>query len=142
MFAELFSQYSFTLWGLWVILFTVLVQAIVASVAHRKQSHYVPGIVDSQLSHESFVFRSHRTHQNSLDNVAVFVLPAILGIFAGMSSTTLAVFVWIYAIARLIHMVLYYVIATERNPSPRSYFYMIGFIANLGLFIALGLNGF
>lgn len=142
MFAELFSQYSLSLWGLWLILFTVLVQAIIASVAHRKQSQYVPGIVDSKLSHESFVFRSHRTHQNSLDNVVVFVVPAILGIFAGMSPTTLAVFVWIYAIARLIHMALYYVIATERNPSPRSYFYIIGFIANLGLFIALGINGF
>ena len=40
---------------------------------------------------------------------------------------------WVFAIARLAHMVLYYAIATERNPSPRSYFYVIGMLSNLVL---------
>ncbi len=142
MLSEIFSQYSIALWGLWLILFTVLIQALVASVAHRKQSQYVPGIVNSHLSHESFVFRSHRTHQNSLENITVFVLPALLSILVGMSPTLLASFVWVFAIARLLHMFLYYFIATEQNPSPRSYFYIIGFFANIGLFIALGIQGF
>jgi hypothetical protein len=35
-------------------------------------------------------------------------------------------------------MVLYYSISTEKNPSPRSYFYLIALVANI---ILLGLCG-
>ena len=45
-----------------------------------------------------------------------------------------------FAIARLIHMVLYYKIATERNPSPRSYFYLIGMLSNLVLVVMIALH--
>jgi len=31
-------------------------------------------------------------------------------------------------------MGLYYAIATEKNPSPRSYFYMIGTLCTFGVF--------
>ena len=45
------TSYSFAVLGLWLILMTVFVQAIVASAAHRKQKQYVPGIVNDKLSH-------------------------------------------------------------------------------------------
>jgi glutathione S-transferase len=48
--------------------------------------------------------------------------------------------VWVYAIARILHMALYYVTKTANNPSPRSYFYMVGSMANLVLFVMLGLH--
>ena len=73
------ATYSFAIWGLWLILTTVFVQAIVASAAHRKQTHYVPGIVDEKLSHESFVFRSHRTFLNSHENLLMMFGPAVVG---------------------------------------------------------------
>jgi uncharacterized MAPEG superfamily protein len=134
------ASYSFAVSGLWLILMTVFVQAIVASVAHRKQKQYVPGIVNDKLSHESFVFRSHRTFLNSHENLLMMFGPALLGMLVGMDAYWLGILVWIYAISRILHMALYYVIATESNPSPRSYFFMVGFVANLVLLIMLGLH--
>jgi uncharacterized MAPEG superfamily protein len=134
------TSYSFAVSGLWLILMTVFVQAIVASVAHRKQKQYVPGIVNEKLSHESFVFRSHRTFLNSHENLLMMFGPALLGMLVGMDAYWLGILVWIYAISRILHMALYYVIATESNPSPRSYFFMVGFVANLVLLIMLGLH--
>jgi uncharacterized MAPEG superfamily protein len=134
------ASYSFAVWGLWLILMTVFVQAIVASAAHRKQKYYVPGIVNDKLSHESFVFRSHRTFLNSHENLLMMFGPVLLGMLVGMDAYWLGVLVWVYAIARVLHMALYYVIATESNPSPRSYFFMVGFVANLVLLIMLGLH--
>jgi len=136
----MFENYTWVYWGLWTIGFTILVQALVASIAHRRQKKYIPGIVDKNLSHESFVFRSHRTFLNSHENVVMFLIPVFVGLFSKMDASTLAVIVWIYAIARLIHMALYYKIATEKNPSPRSYFYIIALLANLVLFILLGMH--
>lgn len=135
--ATVFDAYNTTLWGMWVIFVTIVVQAMTATVAHRKQSQYVPGIVDEKLSHDSFVFRSHRTIQNSLENIVQFIVPAMLAMFVGADEAWLTGLVWVFAIARIIHMALYYVIATEKNPSPRSYFYMIALFANIGVLILL-----
>jgi len=127
------DQYLVSYWGLLILVFTLLLQTIVATAAHRKQTQYVPGIVDEALSHDSFVFRSHRTFQNSLENAPLMFSTAVLAILIGVSPTSVAATVWIFAIARLVHMVLYYAIATEKNPSPRSLFYAIGLLTNLVL---------
>ena len=37
-------------------------------------------------------------------------------------------------------MLLYYAIATEKNPSPRSYFFLIAAIANIALVVLIGLR--
>ena len=136
--STLFDTYQSTFIGLWLIFATLVFQALAASVSHRKQQHYIPGIVDEQLGHESIVFRTHRTFHNSLENLMMMVGPVFIAILTGMDSSWLAVLVWIYAIARIIHMVLYYRIATEKNPSPRSYFYVIGLFANIVLLGMLG----
>tara|TARA_Y100001949_G_scaffold168131_2_gene166495 strand:- start:3383 stop:3823 length:441 start_codon:yes stop_codon:yes gene_type:complete len=136
--STLFDTYQSTFIGLWLIFATLVFQALAASVSHRKQQHYIPGIVDEQLGHESIVFRTHRTFHNSLENLMMMVGPVFIAILTGMDSSWLAALVWIYAIARIIHMVLYYRIATEKNPSPRSYFYVIGLFANIVLLGMLG----
>lgn len=130
--------YSSSVLGLWVVLTTIIVQAIIASVAHRRQKVYVPGIVDPSLSHSSFVFRSDRTFRNSLENIVPLFGLSILGILTGYDAGRLSIVVWVYAVARIIHGLLYYVIATEKNPSPRSYFYAIGLLATLFLAMDLG----
>jgi len=134
------ATYSFAIWGLWLILVTIFIQATVASRAHRQQKHYVAGILDTQLSHESFVFRSHRTFLNSHENLLMMFGPALLGMLVGMDAFWLGILVWVYAIARILHMALYYVVATEANPSPRSYFFIVGYAANLVLLIMLGVH--
>ena len=136
----MFLTYGVSIWGLWLIGLTVVIQGVVAAVAHRQQSHYIPGKIDDKLSHDSFVFRSHRTFHNSLENLTPFLLPALLAIFVGVAPVTLAAIVWTYAIARLVHMVLFYAIATEKNPSPRSYFYGIGLLATLALYILVAFS--
>lgn len=130
----MFAVYTYSIAGLLVISLTVFVQNIVAAVAHRKQSRYIPGKVSEELSHDSFVFRSHRTFHNSLENIHQFTLPALLCMFLGAKTDVLAILVWAFAVSRIIHMALYYAVATEKNPSPRSYFYMIGALCTLGVY--------
>ena len=132
------ETYALSLVGLWLILTTITLQAIIATGAHRRQSKMVPGIVDPALSHDSFVFRSDRTFRNSLENIAPFFGLSVLAMLAGFSPDRLAIVVWVYALARLLHMMLYYRIATEKNPSPRSYFYAIGLLTTLYLIGDLG----
>lgn len=126
--------YYCTLMAVFVLLFMVFVQAFVASVAHRKQKTYVPGIVDENLGPESFVFRSHRTFMNSIENVPFMVALIFVAIFMVVPTKPLAIMAWVYVAARLGHMALYYVEATRKNPSKRSYFFMIGWLTQLVLF--------
>ena len=73
----MFDTYSVSLWGVFVIVATLVLQMMIASVSKAKQPGAVPGRIDPGLSHASCVFRS--------------------------------------------------------NPSPRSYFFLIGFGANIAL---------
>ncbi len=132
------ETYLAALSGVYIILITVFVQSLVASIAHRKQKHYVPGIVDEHLGHDSFVFRSHRTFMNSLENIPFMLATVFLGIFCNVDAFFLGLLVWVYALARIIHMALYYKIVTEKNPSPRSYFFMIALLAQLTLLVTIG----
>jgi len=135
----MFEAYMPVLAGLFVMLLTMMIQTIVATAAHRRQSHYIPGIVSETLGHESFVFRSFRTYQNSLENVPLMVLTCILAILVEVEMGALQIMVWIYALARIMHMTLYYGIATEKNPSPRSYFYAIALLTNLVLLVYIAM---
>jgi uncharacterized MAPEG superfamily protein len=125
--------------GLWLILSTIIIQAIILIRSHRKQRGYKVGVMDSSLGQESFLFRSYRVFWNSLENIVPMFGMALLAILGGYDSSTLSSIVWIYAVTRIIHMLLYYFIATDKNPSIRSIFYLIGFFANLYLMIDLGI---
>lgn len=121
-------------------LIMLLVQWGVATFSKAKQPEAVPGKVDDNLSHDSFVFRAHRTFHNSLENSALFIGTAMLAFVMSYQSPIFTICTWVYVVARIIHMSLYYAIATEKNPSPRSYFYLIGLTANLIMLVMLGLN--
>ena len=137
---EIATVYNSTLTGLWLILTTIVVQAMVAIRVHRRQKGgYNVGVIKPELGQSSFVFRSHRTFHNSLENIIPMFGMAILAMLAGYGAFKLAVVVWIYAIARIIHMYLYYKIATDKNPSPRSIFWAIGFLTNIYLIVDLGI---
>ncbi|GAA0300961.1 hypothetical protein GCM10009128_20130 [Psychrosphaera haliotis] len=129
----MFEQYTHVLFVVLSLIAMVLIQQLIATVAHRKQSEYIPGVVSAELDHFSFVFRSNRTFLNSLENVPVFILSVIIAIMVGVTPQHLLNVTIVFFIARLVHMVLFYAIATNKNPSPRSYFYMIGLFAQLYL---------
>ncbi|WP_421134233.1 MAPEG family protein [Alteromonas sp. A079] len=118
----------------------LLVQWAVATVSKAKQPNAVPGKIDKTLSHDSFVFRAHRTFHNTIENSPLFIGTVLFSFSLGYQGLWFAGLVWLYLLARVVHMVLYYVIATEKNPSPRSYFFLIGLVANIALLVLLGIR--
>ena len=133
------EEYQSVFLGLWLILATIIVQAMVAIRVHRRQKGgYKVGVIKPELGQSSIVFRTHRTFQNSLENITPLLGMAIIAALMGYSSFKLSIIVWVYAIARIIHMILYYKIATDKNPSPRSIFWAVGFLTNFYLMIDLG----
>lgn len=137
---DILATHGLSVWGLFTLGLLVLVQSLVAGGAHRAQKSYVPGVVSDALGHGSFVFRSHRTFHNSLENLPLMVVPTLVALLVGFDEGWLGALVWTYVGARVMHMALYYAIATERNPSPRSYFFAIGLLTNIVLYVKLGLH--
>ena len=137
---RMLEEYQSVFLGLWLILATIIVQAMVAIRVHRRQKGgYKVGVIKPELGQSSIVFRAHRTFQNSLENITPLLGMAIIAALMGYSSFKLSIIVWVYAIARIIHMILYYKIATDKNPSPRSIFWAVGFLTNFYLMIDLGI---
>ena len=135
----MFTAYQYSLLGLWLILVTIIIQAMVAVRVHRRQEGgYMPGMLKASLDHSSIVFRTHRTYQNSLENIVPLLGMAFIGMLCGYGALKLSIIIWVYAVARILHMILYYKIATKKNPSPRSVFWAVGFLANFYLMIDLG----
>ncbi|SJL83997.1 MAPEG family protein [Vibrio palustris] len=134
----LLNDYHTSLLGLWVVLATWIVQWAVATMAKGAQKDAVPGKIDNDLSHDSFIFRSHRTFMNSLENVPVMLGLSLLAILAGANPYWCGIWICVFAVARLFHMGLYYAIATEKNPSPRSYFFLVGVVAMIAMLVLTG----
>jgi len=129
------NDYSAAFAGLAVILATVLIQQIIASGKKAKAPGAIPGKMDETLGHASVVFRTQRTWMNSLENLPAMLGTSFLAVFVGANVQWTGILIWTYAIARIIHMVLYYKIATDVNPSPRSYFFLLGLAANIALLV-------
>lgn len=129
------SGYQTSLLGIGVLLLMVFVQWLIASGRKAKQSGAIPGKPPVEMTPLDFTFRAWRTHQNTLENLGTMLGASFLAILAGASAMLVGSLIWIMVIARIIHMVLYYAIATEKNPSPRSYFFMLAWLANLILLI-------
>ena len=127
--------------GLWFVLLTIVFQAMVMVGADKKrlEKGYKIGVIDPSLGQKSFLFRSYRTFWNSLENIVPILGMSIVAILAGYSAFKLSIVIWIYAISRIIHMILYYFIATEKNPSPRSLFWILGLLATIYLVVDFGI---
>lgn len=136
---QIAEVYNTALLGIFVIVATLVAQMIVAAMSKATQPGAVPGKMDADISHDSFVFRSNRTFGNSVENAPAALGAAFLAILAGADPFWTALWIWGYALARLVHMALYYAIATEKNPSPRSHFFMLGLIATIALVIQAGI---
>ncbi len=120
----------------------VLIQWVVASVSKANMPNAVPGKISNDLSHDSFVFRAHRTFHNTLENSVLFIGTILFAFIINYQSAIFAICVWVYLVARILHMVLYYAIATEKNPSPRTYFFLIGLAANIFILVLIGIRIF
>ena len=127
--------------GLWFVLLTIVFQEMVRVGADKKrlEKGYKIGVIDPSLGQKSLLFRSYRTFWNSLENIVPILGMSIVAILAGYSAFKLSIVIWIYAISRIIHMILYYFIATEKNPSPRSLFWVLGLLATIYLVVDFGI---
>lgn len=132
---ELTTIYGTAFWGIFVILTTWMVQWFVAAASKAKKSDAVPGKIDQSLGHHSFTFRAHRTFMNSIENVPMMLGVIFLAILVGADAFWVMICIWSFAIARILHMLLYYAVATNENPSPRSYFFLMGLASNIALLI-------
>lgn len=131
---DLSITYPAAVWGIAAIVLLLFVQAAVATITKGSKKDAIPGKLNPNLGHESLVFRAHRTFMNTLENSPAMVTSAFLAVLVGANPYWTGLLIWVWVVARLLHMALYYAIATERNPSPRSYFYVLGVLANFGLF--------
>lgn len=134
------ETYTTAYWGILVVILTLIIQGVIAATSKASQTGAIPGKIDQSLSHLSFVFRSNRTLMNSLENFPAMLGSSFLAIFVGANVFWTGAIIWIFAVARIIHMVLYYAISTEKNPSPRSYFFLIGLAANVALLVLCGIS--
>ncbi|WOC24767.1 MAPEG family protein [Pseudoalteromonas sp. N1230-9] len=121
-------------------LIMLLIQWLVATVSKAKRAGAIPGKLEPELSHESFTFRAHRTFMNTLENSPLFIGTLLLAFTLNLTSGVFALCVWLYVVARAVHMMLYYSIATEKNPSPRSYFFLIGLVSNITMLVLVGIR--
>ena len=125
---SILNDYTAAYWGIFFTLLTLITQQLIASRSKASEEGAIPGKIDESLSHSSFVFRSHRTFLNSLENIPAMIGTSFLAIFVGANPLWTGVLIWVFAVARMAHMYLYYTISTEQNPSPRSYFFLIALI--------------
>ena len=134
----MFEVYYLSFFGIWALLSLVVIEAIIAMGASRSQKKYTPGILNSDLGPESFVFRSDRAFKNSLVNIVPFLGAAIISILLSMDPLRLARLVLVYVLARYIYTAVYYSIATRKNPSFRSLFYLVGLIVTIIMLVDIG----
>ena len=132
--------YTVSFWGVFTMLLTLLVQLFVASGSKASQAGAIPGKIDENLGHSSFVFRSHRTFQNSMENLPAMLGTSFLAILVGANVFWTGLLIWAFTVSRIVHMALYYAIATDKNPSPRSYFFIIGLFSNIGLLVLCAIS--
>ena len=134
----MFEVYYLSFFGIWALLSLVVIEAIIAMGASRSQKKYTPGILNSDLGPESFVFRSDRAFKNSLENIVPFLGAAIISILLSMDPLRLARLILVYVLARYIYTAVYYSIATRKNPSFRSLFYLVGLIVTIIMLVDIG----
>ncbi|RUO23851.1 hypothetical protein CWE09_11910 [Aliidiomarina minuta] len=129
------SDYNSSLLWISILIAMIMVQWLIASGRKAKQPGALPGTPPTNQSHADFTFRAWRTHQNSLENASTMLGAGFFAILAGANPAWVSGLLAIMVVARIAHMVLYYSIATDKNPSPRSYFFLIAWLANAGLLI-------
>lgn len=130
------TSYTGSFLWLGILISVVMVQWFVASGAKAKMPGAIPGLAPAaELGHSSFVFRAWRTHQNTVENLGTMLGASIFAILVGSNPLWVHTLLAIMVIARIAHMVLYYAIATEKNPSPRTWFFLVSWLANCALLV-------
>ena len=87
----------------------------------------------------NLLYRIDRTHMNSVEALAPFVVPAVLAMLVGVAPTTLAVLVWVHVAIRLIHSAIYLRGGNAaKGGSVRTILYVSGALVAVALIVVTG----
>lgn len=86
------------------IISTVVIQALVAPKADKKQPHFVSGTPAPKLEHHAVEFGRDHGYKNLLGHVPLFVVATLLAMFAGVDANILYVVTSLFATARVVQM--------------------------------------
>ena len=87
----------------------------------------------------NLLYRIDRTHMNSVEALAPFVVPAVLAMLVGVGPTTLAVLVWVHVAIRLIHSAIYLRGGNAaKGGSVRTILYVSGALVAVALIVVTG----
>ena len=104
--AEMLLPYHGLLVASAVLATLVLAQVLVADLAGMRAKH-VPGMPVTG-GHGDFHFRATRAHANTNENLPVWILLVVLAVLLAASPKWSAYAAWLFAAARLGHMLFYY----------------------------------
>jgi uncharacterized MAPEG superfamily protein len=86
------------------------------------------------------LYRIDRAHLNSVEALAPFVVPAVLGMMVGVGPATLAALVWLHLAIRLVHLAIYLRGGrVAKGGSYRTILYVSGALVTLALIIVTGI---
>ena len=102
----MFSPYMPTIYAMGSTGLLMLIQLLVADLAGLK-SHHKPGTPVAPDT-ESFIFRATRSHANTNESVAIFILLAVSGLLSSVPPQWLNVMASVYVASRAVHMLCYY----------------------------------
>ncbi|WP_299775732.1 MAPEG family protein [uncultured Pseudoteredinibacter sp.] len=100
------DAYSMTVLVMGLMAALSFAQLLILDVAGLKGRHK-PGH-PIEVDQSSFLFRAFRSHANTNESVAIFILLAMFGIFSAASPNWLNNSAALYLLGRLLHMLFYY----------------------------------
>jgi glutathione S-transferase len=128
------SSYAGSVVSLLAVASLVLAQVAIATAAGRR-AHQVHGMPIT-AGHDSFAFRAHRAHQNSLENLPLFATALAAALLAGASPVVVDAAALTFAGSRAAHAAAYYA-GAER---PRTGAFAVGLLAILTILGAAGIS--
>ncbi len=126
---ELLAPYKNIIFIFGIVGIISLFQLIIADLCALKLKH-TPGY-PIKPDHNSLLFRTARTHSNTNESIAVFVIFSLFGIFSAADAEWLFNFALVFLVGRLLHMVFYY----ANVQLARSAAFVLVLIGLLGMFI-------
>lgn len=130
----LIANYHTGLVAMGVLALAVLVQSFIAGYQKNVIAGHPPGR-EPDCDYDDRTFRISRTFHNSLENLSVFVLTAILAMIAGADPTIVNGLIVAHVVLRLLFWFFYYTQFGKFGGGPRTFTYLGGWFANFALAI-------
>ena len=103
--SEAVSTYGSSLIGLLVLAMIPMVQSLIAGLA-KGGRQLKPGSEPS-MEYDERIYRIHRVHLNSTENLAAMAVAVLVAVYAGASSFVVGLLVWFHVILRLAYWYIY-----------------------------------